>query len=229
MTKLSEVGTGLRARVSSRALCRWSLFALGAVAILFLVGCGGDDTPQPTATADVASDQPSPTEVPSATSSATDDEGDEGWFVRTIASLGDERGLCIDLPGWTPTNINFDAPVHSHTCKHGWWNHDGRFDRPALGEGRLEMPFFERCLEAASLEPGSSFFTKPCDGGQRQQFTHLETGQIVLVGSQELCLSVADGPLRDAGGDDFWMNGLILDTCGEEDEDRQRWVFTEPL
>jgi hypothetical protein len=137
--------------------------------------------------------------------------------------------MCIDLAGWTPTNIVFDAPVQSHTCKHGWWNHDGRFDRAALGEGRIEMPYFERCLEAASAERGSRFFVKPCDGGRRQQFSHLDTGQIVLASEPDLCISVPDKPHRDAGGDNFLLNGLVLDACNEEDADRQHWAFTEPL
>ena len=171
-----------------------------------------------------------PTTTVGTTSSGTSSsEGEEGWFLRTIAPLGDERGLCIDLPGWTPTNINFDAPVQSHTCKHGWWNMDGRFDIAGLGEGRLEMPYFKRCLEAVSPEPGSRFFVNSCDGGQRQQFSHLETGQIVLSSSPGLCISIPDESHRDAGGDNFWANGLIVDTCSEQDADRQRWAFTEPL
>ena len=65
--------------------------------------------------------------------------------------------------------------------------------------------------------------------GRLQRFRHLDAGQIVLVDSPELCITVPDEPLRDAGGDDFWLNGLILDTCAAESADRQRWAFTEPL
>lgn len=199
--------------------------ALGASAILLLGACGGEETEPARATATSTSSPPPTTAGNEARPS---EEADRGWFVRTIAALGDARGLCIDLPGWTPTNIAFDAPVISHTCKHGWWNHDGRFDRAALAEGRLEMPFFERCLEAVTSEPGSSFLTQPCNAGARQQFKHLETGEIVLGRNPDLCISVADGPNRDASGDDFWMNGLLLDACSEESGDRQRWAFTEP-
>ena len=196
-----------------------------AALVVLLLACGEDEKAAPAATTEAAN-----VSTPAATAEAANvADPEEWWFVRTIAPLGDERGLCIDLPGWTPTNINFDAPVHSHTCKHGWWNMDGRFDRAALGDGRLEMPFFERCLEASFGEPGSPFFARSCDGGHLQLFTHLETGQIVLTGDPNLCLSVADGPHRDAGGDDFWMNGLVLDVCGEQDSDRQRWAVTEPL
>ena len=91
------------------------------------------------------------------------------------------------------------------------------------------MPFFERCLEAVSTQLGATFLVRACDGGPRQQFEHLDAGQIVLAGSPGLCISVPDRPHRDAGGDDFWMNGLVLEACGEEGADRQRWVFTEPL
>ena len=91
------------------------------------------------------------------------------------------------------------------------------------------MPFFERCLEATSEERGARFFAKPCNGGQQQQFSHLETGQIVLAGNSDLCISVPNEPHRDAGGDNFLINGLILDACSEDAADRQRWAFTEPL
>ena len=217
--------------------CKASALALAVMAVLLLAGCGGEDAPERVPTeessqADLASTEKDTEPVATEESVEVDSTTtriEESWFVRTIAPLGDERGLCFDLAGWTPTNINFDAPVHSHTCKHGWWNMDGRFDRAGLVEGRLEMPFFERCLEATSLQLGSNFFVKPCDGGQRQQYRHLETGQIVLGGNPELCITVPDEPHRDAGGDDFWLNGLILDTCADGSADRQRWAFTEPL
>ena len=195
-------------------------FALSIAVIVLLAACAGTDpTPKPAA----------PAAPEAETNNSAIAEADEGWFLRTIAPLGDERGLCMDLAGWTSTNINFDAPVQAHTCKHGWWNMDGRFDTTALNEGRLEMPYFERCLEAAALEIGSSFFVLPCDGSERQAFSHLATGQIVLAGNPTLCISIPDEPHRDAGGDDFVVNGLNLDACSEEDADRQRWVFTEPL
>ena len=164
-------------------------------------------------------------------------ENAEGLFLRTIAPLGDERGLCFDLVGWTPTNIRFDIPLNSHTCKHGWWNMDGRFDKAALNEGRLEMPYFDRCLEVSSEKiktsafsenPEYRLFARSCSRSKNQKFIHLDTGQIVLAHNPDLCISVPDTPLRDAGGDDFWLNGLILDTCSDEASDRQRWSFAQP-
>ena len=181
------------------------------------------DTPVPTA--DISNTPPKV--VVSETTPST--KPDDGWFVRTVAPLGDERGLCIKLWGWTPTNIKFDVPAISHTCKHGWWNMEGRFDRAALDRGRLEMPYFERCLEAASSETGASLFAKPCDEGPLQRFSFVETGRIVLASNPELCMSVPDEPHIDAGGDDFWMNGLILEACSEQGTERQVWTFTEPL
>ena len=188
------MSSGIREGVGgvSCSEARRGIMALGAAAILLLAACGGGETSEPIAAADVEGGSSSPTEVESESLSPT--EADEGWFVRTIAPLGDERGLCIDLPGWTPTNINFDAPVISHTCKHGWWNMDGRFDRAALGEGRLE---------AASSRLGSGFFAKPCDDGPQQRFVHRETGHLVVANDPELCISVPDEPHRDAGGDDW--------------------------
>ncbi len=193
------------------------VLTLGAIMLLLLAACGDNDDTGLSSTP-LGTDSVAPPNV-----------GQDRWFVRTVAALGDERGLCIDLPGWTPNNINFEIPVQSHTCKHGLWNMDGRFDQAALLEGRLEMPYFRRCLEASSLEPSSTFFVKACDGNPRQKFEHLETGQIVLVSNPELCISIPDAPHRDAGGNNFVANGLILDTCTAEAANRQIWAFTEPL
>ncbi len=202
---------------------RSSVLALTALAILLLSACGDDEGADPVATATASVEAPAAAARPPAAVE------EEGWFLRTVAPLGDDRGMCIDLPGWTPSNIVFDVPVQTHTCKHGWWNHDGRFDRAAIGDGRVEMPFFERCLEAASAEQGARFFVMPCDGGERQHFQQLESGQIVLEGSPELCVSIPDEPHRDAGGDSFWANGLVLEMCSDGAAERQRWAFTEPL
>ena len=216
----------VRGRFTGAVEAAWMLLVSVASAILLLGGCGGDDT-QSTASraADISSTPPKV--VVSETTPST--KADEGWFVRTVAPLGDERGLCIKLWGWTPTNIKFDVPVISHTCKHGWWNMEGRFDRGALDRGRLEMPFFKRCLEADSSDSGASLFAKPCEEGPLQRFSFVETGHIVLASNPELCMSVPDEPHRDAGGDNFWMNGLILEACSEQGTERQLWTFTEPL
>ena len=200
---------------------------LGALVGLLLVACGQGVSPGPTVT-------PGAGEIGIAVAeedvgSASPVQAEQGWFLRTVADLGDERGLCFDLVGWTPTNINFEVPLISHTCKHGWWNHDGRFDRAALAEGRLEMPFFGRCLEVGAAGGRFGLFARPCDGGELQRFTHLESGQIVPATDPDLCVSVSDEPNRDAGGDEFVLNDLVLDECDEEAADRQRWAFTEPL
>ena len=52
---------------------------------------------------------------------------DEGVFLRVIAPLDEARGYCLDIPGHM-TSVQIESPLHVHTCKHGIWNQDGRFD-----------------------------------------------------------------------------------------------------
>ena len=194
-----------------------ALLVLGITATAMVAACSTDDL-APTSTA-----------IPAPTADALPiADPAQGWFLRTVAPLGDERGLCIDLVGWTDDNVNLEAPVQTHTCKHGWWAFDGLFDVAGLEEGRLEMPYFERCLEAAALAIGSDMFMRDCDGGELQGFSHLATGQIVLASDSQFCIGVPDRPHRNAGGDAFVANGLIVDACSDAAADRQRWVFTEP-
>ena len=50
--------------------------------------------------------------------------------------------------------VRTDSPLHAHTCKHGIWNQDGRFDVAALGNGVIRMPHYELCLQARTLRSG---------------------------------------------------------------------------
>ena len=66
----------------------------------------------------------------------------EGEFLRVIAPLDEARGYCLDIPGHL-SSVQLDSPLQAHTCKHGIWNQDGRFDMAALENGTLRMPHYE--------------------------------------------------------------------------------------
>ncbi len=72
---------------------------------------------------------------------------DQGEFLRVIAPLDEARGYCLDIPGHM-AGVQIESPLHVHTCKHGIWNQDGRFDVSALGNGVIRMPHYELCLQA---------------------------------------------------------------------------------
>ena len=140
---------------------------------------------------------------------------DEGVFLRVIAPLDEPRGYCLDIPGHL-SSVQIDSPLQVHTCKHGIWNQDGRFDMAALGSGVLRMPHYELCLQAESTSIGARLFLAE------------DSGQIALEGFPRGCITVEVGPGRDAGGPRYRMNGVGLDTCGQQANDRQHWTMVTP-
>ena len=152
---------------------------------------------------------------------------DEGVFLRVIAPLDEPRGYCLDIPGHL-SSVQIDSPLQVHTCKHGIWNQDGRFDMAALGSGVLRMPHYELCLQAESTSIGARLFLAECTESDLQTWTLRDSGQIALEGFPRGCITVEVGPGRDAGGPRYRMNGVGLDTCGQQASDRQQWTMVTP-
>ncbi len=152
---------------------------------------------------------------------------DEGVFLRVIAPLDESRGYCLDIPGHL-SSVQIDSPLQVHTCKHGIWNQDGRFDAAALGSGVLRMPHYELCLQAESTSIGARLLLAKCTEAELQTWTLQDSGQIVLEAFPEGCITVAEGPGRDAGGPRYRMNSVGLDTCAQQANDRQRWTTVIP-
>ena len=95
---------------------------------------------------------------------------DEGVFVRVVAPLDEARGYCLDIPGHM-TSVRLESPLHVHTCKHGIWNQDGRFDAAALRNGVLRMPHYELCLEAENHSIGARLLLTECTQADLQTWT----------------------------------------------------------
>ena len=70
---------------------------------------------------------------------------EDGVFLRIVAPLDEARGYCLDIPGHI-SSVQIESPLQVHTCKHGIWNLDGRFDVAALENGAIRMPHYELCL-----------------------------------------------------------------------------------
>ena len=152
---------------------------------------------------------------------------EEGVFLRVIAPLDEARGYCLDIPGHM-TGVRIESPLQVHTCKHGIWNQDGRFDVPVLGSGVLRMPHYALCLQAENISIGARLLLAECTQAELQTWTLQESGEIALEASPQMCISVEKGLGRDAGGPQYLIKGVGLDTCAQHASDRQRWTTVMP-
>ena len=152
---------------------------------------------------------------------------DQGVFLRVIAPLDEARGYCLDIPGHM-AGVQIESPLHVHTCKHGIWNQDGRFDVAALGNGAIRMPHYELCLQAGNTSIGAPLLLAECTEAELQTWTLHDSGEIALEAFPQMCITVQEGLGRDAGGPQYLMKGVGLDTCALQAGDRQRWTTEIP-
>ncbi len=152
---------------------------------------------------------------------------DGGVFLRVIAPLDEVRGYCLDIPGHR-TGVRIDSPLQVHTCKHGIWNQDGRFELAGLGSGVIRMPHYDLCLQAENTSIGAGLLLTQCTEADLQSWALLDSGQIALEAFPLRCITVAEGPGRDAGGPQYLMKGVGLDVCAQEARDRQQWTTAIP-
>ena len=152
---------------------------------------------------------------------------DQGEFLRVIAPLDEARGYCLDIPGHM-AGVKIESPLHVHTCKHGIWNQDGRFDVPAPGSGVLRLPHYALCLQAENMSIGARLLLAECTQSELQTWTFQDAGEIALEASPQMCISVEEGPGRDAGGPQYLVKRVGLDTCAQHASDRQRWTTVIP-
>ena len=211
------------------ACVRWLLVSLAA--LLTMAACSGavdTSTPLPTNTPGAAS---TPTSNISATveaaAEATTNAGDQGVFLRVIAPLDEARGYCLDIPGHM-AGVQIESPLQVHTCKHGIWNQDGRFDLAALGNGVIRMPHYELCLQAENTSIGARLLLAECTEAEFQSWTLQDSGEIALEAHPQTCITVEEGPGRPVGGPQYLAKRVGLDTCALQASDRQQWTTLIP-
>ena len=83
----------------------------------------------------------------------------DAGLLRTIHVLDEARGYCLDIAG-EGQSLRLDDALQAHTCKYGALLDDQRFERTAAGAIRATM--YDRCLAAASLEPGARLLVRAC-------------------------------------------------------------------
>jgi len=88
-------------------------------------------------------------------------------FLSVVAPLDEARGYCLDIPGHS-VGVRVDSPLQAHTCKHGIWNEDGRFDVAVLGIGPLRMPHYDLCLGVESASVAAQLILSQCAGAYLQ-------------------------------------------------------------
>ena len=152
---------------------------------------------------------------------------DRDVFLRVTAPLDEERGYCLDIPGHL-SSVRLESPLHVHTCKHGIWNQDGRFGEVALGNGVLRMPYYDLCLQAVNASIGARLSLAECTEADLQTWTLLDSGEIALEAFPQMCITVEEGPGRNAGSPQYRMKGVGLDTWAQQVSDRQRWSTVIP-
>ena len=133
----------------------------------------------------------------------------------------------MDIPGHL-TSVRLKSPLQVHTCKHGIWNQDGRFDVAAFKTGVIRMPHYALCLQAENTSTGARLLLAECTEAELQTWTLQDSGEIALEAYPHMCITVEEGPGRDAGGPQYLLKRVGLDTCAQQACDRQLWTTVIP-
>ena len=201
-----------------------------SVLIAACTNSNGDESTSPAVTQDVVATEAAETEpqvVVASEVAEPEQVNDQGVFLRVIAPLDEARGYCLDIPGHM-SGVRLESPLHVHTCKHGIWNQDGRFDLAALGNGVIRMPHYELCLQAENTSIGARLLLEQCTEAALQTWTVQDSGEIALEAFPRMCITIEDAPGRDASGPQYLMKSVGLDTCAQQASDRQRWTTLIP-
>ena len=187
---------------------------------LVVGGCGVDDD----ATLDAASTSVEPTPTNTLVLSLTDRTGE----IRLIDPLDEPEFYCIDVRGFG-ANIDLESDLWVHTCKLGTEGVDTSgaedvifsTDQPDLGQ--ITLAAYKLCIVAGGLEPGSLLFLEDCSDNSLQRFAADDFGRLSPSGSTDLCVTVADDPGTPTGGPSHLWISLSLESCQDENLDRQAW------
>lgn len=148
-------------------------------------------------------------------------------LLRTIWSLDEARGYCLDIPGFG-AGIRLEENLQAHTCKYGESVEDQLFERDA-GEPYVRAAAYDRCLTATAHAVGAEVNVQTCVRSALQQW-EFAWGRLSPASRPDLCLSLAP-----AGGEItgtpvlispvYRRRGVSLQLCADELESLQglRW------
>ena len=109
----------------------------------------------------------------------------EPAMLRTVHTLDEPRGYCLDVSGAGPT-LDLDAPLQAHTCKGQEPVDDQLFEAENQAISASEH---DRCLAVDALEPGHSLRLRACDGSRLQRWRFAD-GRLSPSARSELCVAL---------------------------------------
>ena len=90
------------------------------------------------------------------------------------------------------------------------------------------MPHYSLCVQAENDSIGARLLLADCTVAELQTWTLQDSGEITLEAFPQMCITVEEGPGRNAGGPQYLMKGVGLDTCAQQASDRQQWTTVIP-
>ena len=146
--------------------------------------------------------------------------------VTLIDELDEPRaGYCLDTRGGQ--NEGQILGLHAHSCRSylGRTHPDQIFDADKVSDGIFELIELGLCMTAHTPTVGSELTYESCTGVAAQKFIHGADGSISPAAAPENCLTVADGPSREAGGGNprHRIRSAALQPCNAGEVNRQRW------
>ena len=153
----------------------------------------------------------------------------DAGLLRTIHVLDEARGYCLDIAG-EGQSLRLDDALQAHTCKYGALLDDQRFERTAAGAIRATM--YDRCLAAASLEPGARLLVRPCASVPAQLWS-MAWGRLSPASRPDLCVSLAGDKGTPAGtpmllSPVYHRRDVGLDRCSDALEGNQSFRWSSP-
>jgi len=153
----------------------------------------------------------------------------DAGLLRTIHVLDEARGYCLDIAG-EGQSLRLDDALQAHTCKYGATLDDQRFERTA--GGAIRAPMYDRCLAAASLEPGARLLVRPCTSVPTQLWS-MAWGRLSPASRPDLCVSLAGDKGTPAGtpmllSPVYHRRDVGLDRCSDALEGNQSFRWSSP-
>src|SRR4051812_20012175 len=153
----------------------------------------------------------------------------DAGLLRTVQSLDDPRGYCLDIRGEGPT-LQLDQPLQAHTCKYGGPLDDQRFERTA--DGAIRASAYDRCLAAASLTAGAQLVMRPCGTAPTQRWS-MAWGRLSPASRPDLCVTVTGEKGEPAGtpvliSPVYHRRDAVLDRCDTARESNQSFRWSLP-
>jgi len=156
----------------------------------------------------------------------TPSQADDNVEVYLLNQLDDSRGFCIDVKGHK-YKAQINKSLQAHTCYsyQGEIFPDQGFSSLKLTNNQFILPYFNVCMEAASLTPSANLRLRKCDRNNLQNFKLSNENKIHLIGNRKLCLTVDQGQSKKGGGGSpvHLMRNLSLELCTDSLNSYQAW------